>query len=76
MVSTDVETVERPVFVKIVTPYVLELASYECTTLSGFHVLEIDKLEQVAVNVEHHPVPEISCGCHGPPDADFLLANR
>ena len=40
-------------------PHVLELAPDEGTALARFHMLEIDQLEQLSVNFEDHPVPEI-----------------
>jgi hypothetical protein len=43
---------------------VLDLAPDKGAALARFHMLEIDNLEQLAVNLEDHPVPEIGRANH------------
>ena len=48
-------------------PDVLELAPDKGTALARFHVLEVDELDQLPVDLQHHAIAKISCCRHFTP---------
>ena len=43
---------------------VLQFGADESRTLAGLHVQELDDRKRLAVQLDAHPVLDISCGCH------------